>query len=172
MKNPKAIKYLSIVNLLIIVMLLLDSFVLPPVDVSEELQSSTYLTTRGKSSGYRTLQLEAKSGNKYQFRDDYGIGLDYDSRFHIQRSRVLRLPLVIHFQLNSQYYSATVSMLQTNYLLHGVLLVILGFSLFGLLHNQPSGNAKMNLTVVSLFFYGGMIYLILFQTYTTGVFAK
>ena len=170
MRKYPITKYLSIFNLLVISLALLDCFVLPTVQVEEQVKSTSYNRTRGKHSSYMTIEIVAQSGHQYEFSDRAVSALDFNSTFIVHKSMLFRLPQAIHYQFNQQFYIGMVSYLKDNYIVLGVLLLTAAFSIYDFFNKKRSENAKKNLIVMSIFLYCGIVYIMFIQMRPSGMF--
>jgi hypothetical protein len=132
------IKKVVVFNLLFVLILVLDFFILPQKQTKEVFDyvkevhvSSTKLGSRSK--GYVVEVIVAKSRNNYSIPYDVNVSLAKDDTFYMQKTFLLQLQSNIVYKSKNTWYTSSIGQINGNKIIHYIFGGTMLFSLLCLM---------------------------------------
>lgn len=125
MYNSKFNRRLALVNVLILVFLCLDTFVLHPtryLEIFERYETTETLNTEAGTHDYFTNFIHTKSGHRLREPGNSGNTLNWGDTFYVERTNILNRPINLIYKvdhgietiksgtLNQGYFGTTIAL--------------------------------------------------------------
>jgi hypothetical protein len=158
----KLYKYIIWINLFLITLLAVDFFILPTAPIKEQVKTETLERSRtSPTHSYMSYSVLTTAGHKYIFPSELSGWLEQDEIFTVNKTELLRRPSSVEFKYDESIYTMDVGYFNSNVIVQIIVLAVLGLSIFGLFKRQSGKNFRLNLLLMSIFFYAGFVIILI-----------
>jgi hypothetical protein len=148
-------RYLPWLNILLLLIIILDFYLIPQREIQEKLSEQTFQNNRTSiTRSYNRYTIITETGNKYNLPETLYGWLKLDSVFVIGKTAILRIPATIYFQTNGEQYSMRIGHFNSNIIIQGILTMVLIMSVLELTKKTSAQVFGISLLLYTFCFTG------------------